>query len=557
MSPTSAASVAVAPIGTRWLRWAGGSRVTVLRELPDAPGEVELRLSELLVELAGLSPTERRDVVDAVVLGCGDDPDASSDLRRVRDALRDRHPHVVVGADGPRGCSVEVLARVDAHTWYVRGWIGRPRHELTSMVLVSPLGERVELGSTAARYARSDVDRFYGLAPHRGADGLGVAAVGRFAHAAPPVGWLLEVTGRDGSTQELTCPDALAEPTEVRRLLLGELALDEMDDDRVLTAVLHDALQRTEEARRATVELDHVDVHGTPPEDPDVTVVVPLYGRLDFLEHQLAQFVHDPAMAASDLVWVLDQPEHADAFRAEARRLHRLYGVPFRLATVTANGGFSVANNLGAGLARGRLLLLCNSDILPNAPGWLPQLVHFHDHLPAVGAVSPKLVFEDGSLQHAGMYFERPAGEALWSNEHYFKGLRRDFAPACVSRPVPAVTAACLLTDRRLFEDLGGLRGQFLQGDFEDSDYCLRLRTAGRDVWYAADVELLHLEGMSYPNELRAAVGRYNKWLHTQLWDGVISDIMADPSVRPGRVAAELAGPATSDESAGSVGVRQ
>jgi O-antigen biosynthesis protein len=113
------------------------------------------------------------------------------------------------------------------------------------------------------------------------------------------------------------------------------------------------------------------------------------------------------------------------------------------------------------------------------------------------------------------------------------------------------------LTDRRLFEDLGGLRGQFLQGDFEDSDYCLRLRTAGRDVWYAADVELLHLEGMSYPNELRAAVGRYNKWLHTQLWDGVISDIMADPSVRPARVAAELAGPATSDESAGSVGVRQ
>lgn len=543
MSEGAGSTTLVAPVGSRWSWWEGDTRITVVAEPPVAASGASLvTLTELLVELAGLGARERDVVLGALVRGCGDDPEAATDLRRIRDALRNRHPHVVVGADGPRGCSVEVFARVDEYTWYLRGWVGRPAAELSSVVLVSPLGERVDLGSSAARYPRHDVDRFYGLDPHRGPDGLGLAAVGRVAHAAPTTGWLLEVTARDGSTQELACPEALRDPTDVRRLLLGELALDDMDDDRVLAAVLHDALQRTEDARRGTVGLDHVDVHGTPPEHPDVTVVVPLYGRLDFLEHQLAQFVHDPAMVESDLVYVLDQPEHAEAFRAEARRLHRLYGVPFRLATVTANGGFSVANNLGAGLARGRLLLLCNSDILPNTPGWLPQLVHFHDHLPAVGAVSPKLLFEDGSLQHAGMYFERPEGEALWSNEHYFKGLRGDFAPACVSRPVPAVTAACLLTDRRLFEDLGGLRGQFLQGDYEDSDYCLRLRTTGRDVWYAADIELLHLEGMSYPSELRASVGRYNKWLHTQLWDGVISDVMADSSSWPDRVAAAHAG---------------
>jgi len=275
-------------------------------------------------------------------------------------------------------------------------------------------------------------------------------------------------------------------------------------------------------------------VHGSPPSRPEVTVIIPLYGRLDFLEHQLAQFVHDPAMSEVQLVYVLDQPERSDEFRGQARRLHRLYRVPFTLVTVTANAGFSGANNLGASLAEGRLLLLCNSDILPAAPGWLPDLVSFHDRTPAVGAVSPKLLFEDGSIQHAGMYFDRPDGDPLWQNEHYFKGFVGDFPAACVSRPVPAVTAACMLTDRRCYDGLGGLRGQFLQGDYEDSDYCLRLRSEGLDSWYAAEVELFHLEGMSYPGELRAAVSHYNKWLHTRIWDDAITEVMTDPRVEPG-----------------------
>jgi GT2 family glycosyltransferase len=498
-------------------------------------------LGDLIGDLAGLEAPVRQRVVDVALAGCADDATAAADLHRLREALRERHPLAVVGPASPPGCTVELFARLDEHRWYLRGWVGLPPDRVRSLVLVSPLGERIDLRATSVRTTRSDVDGFYRTGPHLDGAGLGLVATARATHRAPGDGWILELGSADGTTVETPCPAPAVDPDEVRRLLLAELVLDRPGDDRVLTAVLHDALQTVESHRRRGVRLATVDVHGRPPAAPEVSVVVPLYGRLDLFEHQLAEFVHDPAMHEVDLVVVLDDPDHGDAFRAEARRLHRLYGVPFRLGVVNVNAGFSGATNLGAELARGRLLLLCNSDVLPDEPGWLPRLVHFHDHLPAVGAVSPKLVFEDGSLQHAGMYFDRPPGEPLWGNEHYFKGLHRDFPPATVSRPVPAVTAACLLTDRRLYEDLGGLRGQYLQGDFEDSDYCLRLRTAGRDCWYAADVELLHLEGMSYPSEVRAAMSRYNRWLHTQLWDPVITDVMADPAFHPARVAAEYA----------------
>jgi len=58
----------------------------------------------------------------------------------------------------------------------------------------------------------------------------------------------------------------------------------------------------------------------------------------------------------------------------------------------------------------------------------------------------------------------------------------------------------------------------FVQGDYEDTDFCMRLAEAGWESWYAPEVELYHLEGQSYVAESRAQNRRYNRWLHTQLW---------------------------------------
>jgi GT2 family glycosyltransferase len=439
----------------------------------------------------------------------------------------------VVSPTDPSGVQIEAFATLDERRWLVQGWIARPDAAVHRASLISPLGHRVDISDALIRYARPDVDRFYGRGSAAGPSGPGFLALVELPHPCPRTGFILEVETTDRRTVEATCPPALNDPAVVRELVLGQQSLDRQGEDRITRAVVHPAVQAVEERRRRAVAIDTVDRFGTVPTDPEVSVLVPLYGRLDFLEYQLAQFVLDPAMRETELVYLLDQPEHTDSFRAEALRLARLYDVPFTLATVTRNAGFSGANNLAASLASGRLLLLCNSDVLPDRPGWLPQLTRTFDSIPAIGALSPRLLFEDRSLQHAGMYFDKPAGERTWTNEHYYKGLRGDFAPALVTREVPAVTGACMLVERSRYADLGGLRDRFVQGDFEDSDLCLRLREQGRSSWYDAGVQLFHLEAMSYPSEMRSAVGAYNRWLHTDLWDDTIGAVMADERFAP------------------------
>jgi GT2 family glycosyltransferase len=174
------------------------------------------------------------------------------------------------------------------------------------------------------------------------------------------------------------------------------------------------------------------------------------------------------------------------------------------------------------------LLLLLNSDVLPDKPGWLGRMTAFYDSTRGIGALAPKLLYEDDSLQHAGMYFSRLTGSHVWEKIHYFKGLHRDLPVANVPRPVPAVTGACLMVARELYERLGGLRDDYVRGDYEDCDLCLRLVEAGYENWYLPDAELYHLEGQSYaldPQRLNNA--RYNAWLCTRLWNERIEDVMA------------------------------
>jgi len=325
----------------------------------------------------------------------------------------------------------------------------------------------------------------------------------------------------------------ITDPAAARTAVLNDLAYDLAPDAPFLRQHAEPALSRLVAHRTSRDEVTAVHAYGGPVPTPEVTVLVPLYGRLDFLEHQLAAFVSDPELHAVDLVYVLDSPELAEQVVAKAEGLARMYAVPFRLVLLRRNLGFADANNVGASYARGRLLLLLNSDVLPDRPGWLSALVEAHDRLPDVGAVGAKLLYEDDSLQHAGMYFDRPRGSSLWTNGHYFKGLHRSFPPACVERAVPAVTGACLLLSTALWNEVGGLCGGFVQGDYEDSDLCLRLLQRGLLNYYVPGAELYHLEGQSYPDELRRAVGRYNTWLQTHLWDEQVAAAMREHGAAP------------------------
>ena len=441
-------------------------------------------------------------------------------LFQLREALRERLPCCVVSREEPQGMHVDSILAVDERSFWVKGWVRDGDAATTALRLVSPEGARVAAVPGEFRFARPDVEAFYaGLAEPGERSGF-ISFVDLPAPNILDSGWVAELENTLGTGVEVTLPTAIRDSTTVRDSILSDLTLDRIIGGDLTVEQAFPALSRLQERLSREVAIDTVVQHGSAPAQPRATVVVPLYGRIDFLEHQLAHFVHDPELRETDLVYVLDSPELGDHLTELASQMHALYRVPFRVVSLTRNGGFSLANNLGASVARGKRLVFLNSDVLPDRPGWLSRMLDFYDRTPRIGALGAKLLYEDGSLQHAGMYYEQTAGSDLWENAHFFKGLHRDLPAANVARPVPAVTAACLMIDRALFEELGGLRGMYIQGDYEDSDLCLRLLESGRENWYLPEAELFHLEGQSYPSELRKLTRRYNTWLQTHLWNG-------------------------------------
>ena len=79
-----------------------------------------------------------------------------------------------------------------------------------------------------------------------------------------------------------------------------------------------------------------------------------------------------------------------------------------------------------------------------------------------------------------------------------------------------------------LYEQLGGLRGIYVQGDYEDTDLCMRLMEIGLDNWYFPEAEVFHLEALSYMPSMRMPANRYNAWLHTHLWRKQIEQFIGD-----------------------------
>jgi GT2 family glycosyltransferase len=513
-----------------------GLEVSILGEA--APEDVRSQCVDLRTflreRLASLERAEREDILDlldevaAANPGSCDPIGLATSRALFREALREPLPSATVDRDEPQGLHFDSVLALSENCFYVRGWARDGQAGLVRLTAVSPEGSRIELLPEIHREPRPDVDDFYQDPVRKGDEGTGF--LGYCESRAPSLltgGWLLEMENALGVCREVPGPEVSRDLLAARTVVLSDLHKERRWDTALMDQVVP-AIESIQGRLESEAEIEAVWQFGEPPAAAETSIIVPLYGRTDFLEHQLAQFVHDPELREADLIYVLDSPELAESLEQAAGHLFELYGVPFRVAVLARNGGYSVANNRGASLARGRLLLLLNSDVLPDKPGWLSRLAAFHDEHEQAGAVGPKLLFEDDTLQHAGLYFQRPAGGGAWENEHYFKGLHRDLPAANLARRVPAVSGACLMIARELFEELGGLRGTYVQGDYEDTDLCLRLREAEHETWYCPEVELYHLEGQSYAIETRQAMSRFNTWLHSRLWDAEIEAVMAE-----------------------------
>ena len=451
--------------------------------------------------------------------------DIAASLRRIRQVLGAPAQNLPSG-DRSDLLLTRVL-RIDDCSFYIRAWLRDGEALPPRLELVSPEGLAIDLLERAHVHLRFEA----GLDRSPEADLL--------AHVVLPgpsfgqVGWSVEAEGPDGSIWRSVGPPVESDIAAVRKAILEDVGLADPAQPTIVAEHTFPALQRLQERHKSQPIEPDVLEFGTRGAPPDVSIVIPVFKRIDLLEHQFAHWITD-RLEGAELVYVLDSPDIEASVKQAAVELFDLYRIPFRMALLPRHLGFSLAVNTGASLARGRLLLLLNSDVFPARAGWLQRMTSVYDATPRIGALGPKLLYEDDTLQHAGLYFERPPGCAVWMNKHYFKGFDRNLPAANIARRVPAVTGACMMIGRELFLSHGGLSASYVSGDYEDSDLCLRLLAAGYDNWYLPGVELYHLEGQSYDwDSTRRNRAFYNAWLHDHLWHDVIQQVMPEYPHQP------------------------
>ena len=192
---------------------------------------------------------------------------------------------------------------------------------------------------------------------------------------------------------------------------------------------------------------------------------------------------------------------------------------------------YSAINNFGAKHAKGSIIGLINNDIEVISPDWLNYMVG-HAERDDVGCVGAKLLYSDTRIQHAGVVlgYGGGAGHAHKNFPRFHSGyLNRINATSNYS----AVTAACLLVKRSVFERVGGLNEKDLAVAFNDVDFCLRVRELGLQNIYCAEAELYHHESVSRGLDISPEkVARFNRELSylQNTWKKYIEN---DPAYSP------------------------
>ncbi|HVS01918.1 MAG TPA: hypothetical protein VMT16_04040 [Thermoanaerobaculia bacterium] len=459
--------------------------------------------------------SEERGLAERILL--------STRLHAARELLRERLPAAIV-APGvePKALVLDQILAVDATTFLLRGWLRDEDAPITSLVVWSPEGHAVEAWPPAHQYPRKDVETAYAAsATGSPSFGSGFTLLLELDHPSYwKRGWMAQFRNAAGDGVEAAGPTVLQDPGLVRDTVLD--TLEPPQDDAVFAACIAPAVQRLQRRLAAEARVAAIRQFGEGPADPVVSVVVPLERRVDLLEHQIVCFGGDPAARAAEIIYVLESAELAHELAPRAAGLSELYEVPFKILALAGGIGWASAVGAGASVATAPLLLLLGREVFPKTPGWLPAMTELHHQQSGIGALGAKLLYEDDTIQHAGVHLTRPGPGSPWEARSYHKGLHRGVPAANVTRRVAAVSGACLLVRREDYERAGRLRGAFVGGDQEDVDLCLRLQAAGLENWYLSEVELYHLEAPPYPRLSLERAKRYNLWLQGHLWNELI-----------------------------------
>ena len=223
-----------------------------------------------------------------------------------------------------------------------------------------------------------------------------------------------------------------------------------------------------------------------------VSVIIPTRDRADLLAACLDGLLTRTLHGGLDII-VIDN----ESREAETLSLLSCHEASGSIRRVALSGAFNFARacNLGVQAARYDRILLLNNDVEPLDADWLCHLSGELDQ-PDIGAAGGLLLFPDGFVQHGGVTLG--AGSVARHSFHFqHPEGGEDYGLLAQRREVSAVTAACLMTRRDLWRQVGGMNEEHLAVAFNDVDYCLKLRRAGYTILWTSHARLVHRESVS------------------------------------------------------------
>ena len=219
-------------------------------------------------------------------------------------------------------------------------------------------------------------------------------------------------------------------------------------------------------------------------DSPLVTIIIPIYGQVDYTLRCLTSIIDKLPQVAFELI-VVDDCSPDDSFDV----LSKVKGI--RLLRNEQNQGFIRSCNAGASEAKGDYLYFLNNDTEVTS-SWLDELLRTFSEFPGTGLAGSKLVYPDGQLQEAG--------GIIWQDGSAWNfGRFQDPALPIYNyaREVDYCSGASIMIPKTLFDELGGFDEHYLPAYCEDSDLALKIRDKGYRVIYQPLSTVIHYEGIT------------------------------------------------------------
>jgi GT2 family glycosyltransferase len=247
---------------------------------------------------------------------------------------------------------------------------------------------------------------------------------------------------------------------------------------------------------------------------PEISIVIPVYGQIHYLLNCLDSLWQHVSKYSVEIL-VMDDASPA------SWKMGGLAAIPWiKCVTTPENLGFVKNCNHGASLARGRYLVLLNSDTRV-VSGWLDSLVETFEAHPKAALVGSKLHYGDGSLQECGGTVWRDG--SAWNCGRGGDPNNPIFSHA---RQVDYCSGASIAIAREAWKQVGGFDIAYAPAYYEDVDIAFRLRQSGHEIWYQPWSRVIHYEGKTHGTNAKTGFKAYqerNRKLFYDRWHRMLT----------------------------------